>query len=158
MWPEKQFGGLIEAKALVAHSEAKVRSDIRAKVAPDLDAMLGIEPRATMNRAPGKYEDPDWSLHRAHVERLYALQFVLVHGVAALACEALLAEALQQSVARVVDGYIAARPSWAAVLQDAYTNDPLFQRRGGEGPTAALLSAWVIPLPWNLRTDVVGGA
>jgi len=78
---------LVEAKALVAHTVAKVSREIRDKVTPDLEALLGIDRDAMLSRRPGTYEDPEWSTRRAQQQRLYAPQFVLVHGVEARSAE-----------------------------------------------------------------------
>lgn len=110
-WHGEHVGALIEAKALVAHTASKVCKDIRDKVAPDLAAMLGIDREATLSRRPGTYEDPEWSIRRTQLQRLYALQFVLVHGVEARSCRELLSDALGQGVTRVVTPYVAQQPT-----------------------------------------------
>lgn len=147
-WHGEHVGALIEAKALVAHTASKVCKDIRDKVAPDLAAMLGIDRGATLSRQPGTYEDPEWSTRRTQLQRLYALQFVLVHGVETRSCRELLSDALAQGVTRVVTRYVAQQPTWLSALQRAYVDEPLFQAEAGEGASSGLLTAWTVPLPW----------
>lgn len=155
-WPTKRVGALIEAKALVAHTPAKVRQDLRDKVAADLDALLGIDRAATIARVPGRYEDPGWSANRTGINRLYALQMVLIHGQAAPSCDDVLAAALTQGVVRVAARYSDVSPVWLPALQATYKAEGLYRRAGGDGPNAALLFAWAAPLPWV--TDLVDSA
>lgn len=147
-WPDKGFGALLEVKALVAHTPQKVKRDIRDKVAADLDALMGIDREATMARTPGKYEDPSWAAQRGNFERLYALQILLVHGTAADSTRSILRDALREGIAVVEARYQDAPSLWRSDLADAYAADPLLQRTGGEGLTAAVFACWAVPLQW----------
>jgi len=141
------FGALIEAKALVAHTPTKVRSDVRSKVAADLDALLGVDWPATLSRRPGRYEDGEWSGRRAGFGPFFGLQVLVVHGARAGGCIPLVAAAAEEGADRLLSGYGDTPPPWAAQLRRVYRRGPLLTGEGGVGTAAGCLFAWAVPLP-----------
>lgn len=144
VWPDGH-GTLVEAKAVVAHSVPKALGDLRNKVPADLDALLGIDWAATLERNPGKYEDSGWAERRGSLHKLYALQIVVVHGGAALECLDQVPIALRDGVTRVASSY-SASPPWLARLQQAYVDGALVERARGDGPNASAIFAWAVPI------------